>query len=291
MPPARRRNCAGEVIGGERAAPRRVRGAGTAYSEVGAEVARGGQAGEEDRKDGCHPKFGGRNSKSGQECVWSLGDLFVPEVNCSGTSSAFCQSLNREGVVPHHPWPTARPAAHVHRRLGCADCQFVENTCGGCFECYTPDNETDPDHSCSQVQSGQPLPTPTLQTTGAANAIGPAGLGATSLRVRIAKTDCEPLQALAVRLREGDGEWRTIYQGWPAGFFSTADKHVVSIDYPPEASARRLQAVAAAAALHDRRRLAASEGSGGECPNSWCRQGTHPWNGNGYCDQDCNTME
>ena len=50
VPPARRRNCAGEVIGGERAAARRVRGAGAAYSEVGG----GGEADGEKEVDSGH---------------------------------------------------------------------------------------------------------------------------------------------------------------------------------------------------------------------------------------------
>ena len=111
------------------------------------------------RRDGCHPKFGGRDKMSGYECVWSLGDLFIPLVECSATNSSFCQALNRE------------------------DCEFTPNTCGGCFECFTPDGD-DQHHACSPMQAGLPLPAPTLQTTGAVNAIGPAGLGATSLRVR-----------------------------------------------------------------------------------------------------------
>ena len=96
---------------------------------------------------------------SGYECVWSLGDLFIPLVECSATNSSFCQALNRE------------------------NCEFTPNTCGRCFECYTPDGD-DQHHACSPMQAGLPLPAPTLQTTGAVNAIGPAGLGATSLRVR-----------------------------------------------------------------------------------------------------------
>lgn len=111
------------------------------------------------RRDGCHPKFGGRDKMSGYECVWSLGDLFIPLVECSATNSSFCQALNRE------------------------NCEFTPNTCGRCFECYTPDGD-DQHHACSPMQAGLPLPAPTLQTTGAVNAIGPAGLGATSLRVR-----------------------------------------------------------------------------------------------------------
>ena len=112
------------------------------------------------RRDGCHPKWGGREKMSGYECVWSLPDLFVPLVECGATNSSFCQALNRE------------------------DCEFTPNTCGRCFECYTPDDPEDPHHACSPMQAGLPLPAPTLQTTGAVNSIGPAGLSATSLRVR-----------------------------------------------------------------------------------------------------------
>ena len=112
------------------------------------------------RRDGCHPKWGGREKMSGYECVWSLPDLFVPLVECGATNSSFCQALNRE------------------------DCEFTPNTCGRCFECYTPDDPNDQHHACSPMQAGLPLPAPTLQTTGAVNSIGPAGLSATSLRVR-----------------------------------------------------------------------------------------------------------
>lgn len=44
------------------------------------------------RRDGCHPKFGGRDKMSGYECVWSLGDLFIPQVECSAANSSFCQA-------------------------------------------------------------------------------------------------------------------------------------------------------------------------------------------------------
>ena len=74
------------------------------------------------RRDGCHPKWGGREKMSGYECVWSLPDLFVPLIECGATNSSFCQALNRE------------------------DCEFTPNTCGRCFECYTPDDPDDPDN-------------------------------------------------------------------------------------------------------------------------------------------------
>ena len=35
----------------------------------------------------------------------------------------------------------------------------------------------------------------------------------TPTQVRISKADCEPIQALKLRLREGEGEWRTAYEG------------------------------------------------------------------------------
>ena len=39
----------------------------------------------------------------------------------------------------------------------------------------------------------------------------------TPTQVRISKPDCQAVQALKLRLREGDGEWRTAYEGPPPG--------------------------------------------------------------------------
>ena len=62
----------------------------------------------------------------------------------------------------------------------------------------------------------------------------------TALRVRVDRPDCEPFQAVGIRLREGNGAWIEIYNGHPGGFFSTGDKYKVTVDEPPQ-NRRRLE--------------------------------------------------
>ena len=93
-------------------------------------------------------------------CVFSAGVLLAEGADCSGAPD--CASLNRRA------------------------CSQVENTCGGCLECFLDANGTaaDGNTACYPVAAPDVLPAPTLTTDGVADAIGPAGATATTIRHR-----------------------------------------------------------------------------------------------------------
>lgn len=67
------------------------------------------------------------------------------------------------------------------------------------------------------------MPPPTLLTEGDSNSIGPAGASPTTLRLQWRKPDCAPVERFAIRLKEGAGNWVTVYEGHPGGGFSPSD--------------------------------------------------------------------
>ena len=76
---------------------------------------------------------------------------------------------------------------------------------------------------CIPSYVAEALPPPTLLADGERNSFGPAGAGPTSLRMQWVKPDCDPVQRFAIRLKEGDGSWVTVYEGHPGGSFSQSD--------------------------------------------------------------------
>jgi hypothetical protein len=164
---------------------------------------------------------------SGQACSFGLGTVAIEAANCSSTQHdvasgiSFCASMNR------------------------SECSLVPQTCGPCLECHIDDTAAEQASGgeqgsgsssmsgitwsafgntvCTPSYVAEALPPPTLLTEGERNSFGPAGAGPTSLRMQWVKPDCDPVQRFAIRLKEGDGSWVTVYEGHPGGGFSQSD--------------------------------------------------------------------